>query len=568
MSSFLESKMSSSLRKRVTRDTGGGTPRETRSLSKKRKQDQVLNIIIPVQSLILPHLNDRDAFAFFCTNRYFTSMIPSYPLKRVLQIRTILPSLVTVYTAQQRQRERDERGARIIKKAYFSRPSWGFLPLSLLGQIQTLIISYKQISCFLLHLGYEGIKRSLLKHIEFTESIFMESAGYSMMSLPPGLLTLDCAGSYYTVSAQPLFIIDNLKSIYPHLHTLTLPLGFNRSIVPGDLPESLHTLVFTNDYKHAFVPLALPSALVRLEFHGNLDRLYDQEVRILPDSLQFLIVGHGFNRPLPYNILPSSLIELSLGTAFNQMIPNNVLPENLEILEFGHKFNQLLPRLPVSLKSLLLRGDYNQPLTKYEGEGQEIMLLNNGLLKLELSASFNHNLDKALPSSLQELILGDDFNQPISNGSLPNDLKRLHFGLNFNNLLTCENLPQTLTCLFFDSLSLFQFPLPRASSLSHLTCLLLPGSYPYSALVAVRRKSISASLQSVVIGKHYAFSFSFNLLGDGSVSAFTKGESKLCSNCIKSSSAIMGGRVEIQRGSVNAPFNPLHQKFLRSKGKR
>jgi FNIP Repeat len=557
------SSSSSSLRKRVIRDDDMCGV-ETRSVSKKRKQVQLYNmynVITPVHTLIFPYFTDQDAFAFFRTNHYFISMIPSYPLKSVFEIRTISSTTMTVYTTQRRLRERDERGARIIKgwddhDNNYIDPRWFKFPFSLLNQIQTLVVSYRKISQFLNQLRYEGSGRSLLKHIEFTDSIYMKSARKSLMSLPPDLLTLDCSGWIHRVYIKSFFNIANLKSVYPHLHTLILPLNFNQPIAPGDLPDSLHTLVFNSDYTPPFVPLALPSALVRLEFFGSLKQLSVQEeekeasqekekekARILPDSLQCLFLSEGFNHSLPF-LLPCSLIQLHLGESFNQIIPKDVLPEGLKDLEFGHRFNQVLPRLPLSLRSLVLRGDYNKALRNKGG-------LNNGLKKLELSHRFNHPLNASLPSSLQELIFGHAFNQRLHPGNLPKELKRLHFGHEFNHFLTCENLPPSLTCLSFKHNSNFQHPLPPASAFPHLTCLILPDNYNYSALKKLREESISDSLQAVVMGKDYARSFE-NMFGNNHsivhLPAETGGTSKLCSICFQKMFYSVQRRIEIQRG--------------------
>lgn len=146
-------------------------------------------------------------------------------------------------------------------------------------------------------------------------------------------------------------------------------------------------------------------------------------------ELEFVSEGNSrFNHPL---ILPSSLRKLCLGSDFNHQI---VFPEGLEYVNFGYLFSQQLT-LPSTLKVLDLQvSDFNHPLQLmmlehleelYLGDGyNQPIILPNSLLKAAFGDSFrgtglrslewrcNHPIC-LLPTTLKDLYLGVEFQQPL-----------------------------------------------------------------------------------------------------------------------------------------------------------
>ena len=140
----------------------------------------------------------------------------------------------------------------------------------------------------------------------------------------------------------------------------------------------------------------------------------------MPQTVEHLTLGSGFNDSLENVTLPCSLQTLTFGTDFNQSLGHVTLPSSLQTLTFGGKFNQSLAQvtLPSSLQTLTFGRGFNQSLEHV-----------------------------TLQSSLQTLTFGDDFNQSLEHVTLPSSLQTLTFGVNFNQSLAHVTLPSALGSL-------------------------------------------------------------------------------------------------------------------------
>ncbi len=119
--------------------------------------------------------------------------------------------------------------------------------------------------------------------------------------------------------------------------------------------------------------------------------------------------------------------------------------------------------LPSSLQNLTFGFEFNQSL--------EGVTLPSSLQNLTLSRRFNRSLERVtLPSSLRTLTCGDLFNQSLEGVALPSSLQNLTFGSTFNQSLEGVTLPSSLQNLTFGidfNQSLEGVTLP--SSLQNLT---------------------------------------------------------------------------------------------------
>ena len=98
--------------------------------------------------------------------------------------------------------------------------------------------------------------------------------------------------------------------------------------------------------------------------------------------------------------------------------------------------------LPSGLQNLTFGNEFNQPLDRVS--------LPSGLQSLTFGNKFNQRLDGvSLPSGLQSLRLGYRFNQIVEGVSLPSGLQNLTFGNEFNQRLDGVSLPSGLQCLTF-----------------------------------------------------------------------------------------------------------------------
>ncbi len=107
---------------------------------------------------------------------------------------------------------------------------------------------------------------------------------------------------------------------------------------------------------------------------------------------------------------------------------------------------QYLFHLPKSLRSLIL----DQPQTYFRCVHLCKITLPSSLQNLTFGQEFNQRLENvSLPSSLQNLTFGEDFNQSLENVTLPSSLQSLTFGREFNRSLENVTLPSSLLDLTF-----------------------------------------------------------------------------------------------------------------------
>ncbi|KYQ92729.1 DUF1649 family protein [Tieghemostelium lacteum] len=157
---------------------------------------------------------------------------------------------------------------------------------------------------------------------------------------------------------------------------------------------------------------------IRLGFH------FDQMIKpgYIPDSVVFLKFGYWFNSQIFPGALGDTIETLKFGTVFDQSL-TNILPKNLKYLRVKGKYNQPMEKglLPPSLRTLILGENFNQPLS----------------------------IEVNLPLKLTTLIVGYDFNQDFKIGDLPETLETLKFGYSFKRPLKAGVLPVSLKNLSF-----------------------------------------------------------------------------------------------------------------------
>ncbi|CAE7258852.1 unnamed protein product [Symbiodinium sp. CCMP2592] len=169
-------------------------------------------------------------------------------------------------------------------------------------------------------------------------------------------------------------------------------------------------------------------------------------------------------------------------------------------------------QLPSSLQSLTFGKEFNQSL--------EGIQLPSSLQSLTFGEWFNQSLDGIqLPSSLQSLTFGLNFNQSLEGIQLPSSLQSLTFGQKFNQSLEGIQLPSSLQSLTFgnqfnQSMEGIQLP----SSLQSLTFgdrfnqrlqrIQLPSSlqslrFGYSFNRSLEGIQLPSSLQSLTFGSEF-----------------------------------------------------------------
>ncbi len=146
--------------------------------------------------------------------------------------------------------------------------------------------------------------------------------------------------------------------------------------------------------------------------------------------LKTLILNHMFNEVIQPGIFPETLTYLNLGMTFNQKLVKGTFPQNLEVLIFSDCFNK--------------------PIKKD--------VLPNHLLKLELGRMFNKAFKRnfRFPSTLEEIQLGENFDQGLRYSFFPKKLKKLII-LNNHFSKRIQRLPRNLHHL---KISKYQHDIP------------------------------------------------------------------------------------------------------------
>jgi hypothetical protein len=189
--------------------------------------------------------------------------------------------------------------------------------------------------------------------------------------------------------------------------------------------------------------LIIPSYATALKFEYN----ECPNISNFP-SLTHLTLNCIHARKLPD--LPPSITHLTFGDNFNYRIAITNLPLHLVYLSFGGKFNQQIT-LPPSIETLIFGTAYNQPITH----------LPRNLIHLTFKAFRDtFPLLDNIPLSLQKLIVGEHVFQK-RNPNEPLSLTHLTF-IPYRNLITPTNQ-------FIDSTNEIS-ALSVPHTLTHLTC--------------------------------------------------------------------------------------------------
>ena len=158
-------------------------------------------------------------------------------------------------------------------------------------------------------------------------------------------------------------------------------------------------------------------------------------------NLEVLIFGDSFNKPLDNSLSNQiNLIPLNFGYYFNQPL-NNTLSNlsNLKKLNFDKEFNQ-------PLGNSLSNFDNLKVLTLGRNFDQSIVIP-CGIKKLTLNCNSQSIIDY-LPTSIEELELGYDFNLELNN--LPSSIKKIIIkNPDYNKKL--NNLPTGIENLFLNA---------------------------------------------------------------------------------------------------------------------
>ena len=237
--------------------------------------------------------------------------------------------------------------------------------------------------------------------------------------------------------------------------------------LPDILPPNLQEINFQSTYEFE-LPANLPENLKKLIISTNythklpVKKIFNAECKQfdticgLPEKMEHLEINR-YNKPLPEKL--PSLKHLILKN-FMGKLPKK-LPETLKTFHLDSQNDQIIPDFPASIESLVFGTSFNQPLhPNLPPQLKELIfghlysypiphILPESLVHMEFSSYYDHPLPPKLPSNLQVLIFGYKYDHPLPS-ILPDTLRYIEFGSYYNKPLP-KKLPSQLREIRFDT---------------------------------------------------------------------------------------------------------------------
>jgi hypothetical protein len=209
------------------------------------------------------------------------------------------------------------------------------------------------------------------------------------------------------IETNDYWIIEDQFIFKPH---------FDSSIdVYKNIIQQYNKLIFS-DYDDVYICIKTNNKFDSKYSDKYLESKFNQIID-LPPNLTYLSFGNYFNQKVD---LPQNLVHINFGWSFNQVVE---LPPNLVYINFGDKFNQEV-NLPPNLTHLTIGYCFNQKVD---------LPLDIKYLKINCN---NKNIIDYLPDSIEELVLGLDFDLELNN--LPQSIKKIIFNsYTYNKELNC-----------------------------------------------------------------------------------------------------------------------------------
>jgi hypothetical protein len=214
----------------------------------------------------------------------------------------------------------------------------------------------------------------------------------------------------------------------------------------------------------------------------------------IPVDTTELYFGRFYNKQIKENVLPNSIKKIIFGESFNQEIKINTLPKNLKYITFSRNYKKKITSqiFTHTLTHITFTGSYNYKIV------QET--LPNSLLSLSFFYNKCEIEPYVLPTSLQYLKLGYNYNYEIKPNVLPDSLIYLELGGIYSNqvfwtknittlsitgskenLILLENLPYTIKKIIFYNLDTEINNLPFTLETIQLMC------WTYSSLDFIKK---------------------------------------------------------------------------------
>ncbi|EGC33860.1 hypothetical protein DICPUDRAFT_80380 [Dictyostelium purpureum] len=162
-----------------------------------------------------------------------------------------------------------------------------------------------------------------------------------------------------------------------------------------------------------------------------------QHLKLIKKNIYIKLNNQDDFKNLKLNIYYPFVVELHTKIYFNfDALPNLY---RLQIENKNNSYNNILEiKIPQSVKELIYNLD------------SCIKISSSSVETLIFGFKFNQPLSAGvIPPSVETLIFGEDFNQPLSAGVIPSSVKKIIFGEYFNQIITKDVLPCSIKYLVF-----------------------------------------------------------------------------------------------------------------------
>ncbi|EGC37133.1 hypothetical protein DICPUDRAFT_16899, partial [Dictyostelium purpureum] len=175
--------------------------------------------------------------------------------------------------------------------------------------------------------------------------------------------------------------------------------AFDYPIENYKIPHFIETIEFGKEYNQFIKPLSIHSSIKTIIFGDRYNR--PLEIGSIPFECTTLVLENNYNILFTKNLIPPTITNLYIRTSFLKPIKKGI-PSSVKHLSLGHSFiKTFLPgAIPDSVTSIEIL--FNSPIT-FLPNNNVISILPSSIETLSFGESFNHSIDKGLPSSLTKL---------------------------------------------------------------------------------------------------------------------------------------------------------------------
>jgi hypothetical protein len=265
----------------------------------------------------------------------------------------------------------------------------------------------------------------------------------------------DISGMLWPPLLHTLYLGPNVRhshAVFPDsIHTLKL--GDCKVTDTWSLPKKLKTLILgdglngLNEHKSFILGNLnnghyISESLEHLDFGKRYDEIIDDMEWVGYNNLYSIILAENFNKGISRVKWPMYLRTLQFGEWFNQDMTGVMFPETLISITMGQQFNQTINyvKFPTKLEVLILcPSRFDQKI--------DIVLLN--LTDIILGHQFNKTIQNINLPKLENLTLGNKFNQSLNGTCLSNTIYKIKFGSEFNQPIISVKWPTSLGIIIF-----------------------------------------------------------------------------------------------------------------------